>query len=274
MKVSMVCPTYDRARYMLTALRCFLQQTYWNKELIIIDDGYSPLDYPVFVDDSRVKYIHLGVRTATGTKRNIGIDAASGDVIANMDDDDWSSAHRIEDEVRRLVSTGKAVTGYNSTVVYDEATGLLYKNLGGPPYFASGTSQCYFKEWWTKHPYPDVSYGEDSVFSRTARLSDQLSIADVGKMMVARKHSSNTDFVAVKRLKPIHQDDVSKDVFPAFAAPNISYPPTTRWDEVKSFIQEPHVCSEECKKEAEQQFNSPVVDAQFHADWLPEIVTR
>jgi glycosyltransferase involved in cell wall biosynthesis len=249
LKVSCVMPTYNREKYVPMSIRCFFQQTYENKELIIVDDSDEPLDIPI---DDRIQYVRLDKRTPTGTKRNIGVRVARGDVIGSWDDDDFSSSYRLEDQIRRLLKTGKAVTGYNSTVNYDEATGLFYKNIGGPPYYASGTSQCYFKEWAKQHPFPDCSFGEDSVFSRTARLANELSIADVGKTMVARKHANNTAFVYVQKLKKLSPDDISSEFFTTLS---------------NRFFPAP-------RSEAEQQFSSPIIDRDYKIEFLPEIETR
>lgn len=255
-KVSLVMPTYNRTHLNKTAIHCYLQQTYPWVELIIVDDSDDgkELSLPYY---GTIKTIKLDKRTSTGTKRNIGADAASGDIIANWDDDDFSSAHRIEDEVQRLSKTGKAVTGYNKTVVYDTETDSFYRNEGGPPYFASGTSQCYWKAWWKKHPYPDCSYGEDSVFAREARLADELACANPGNMLVARKHATNTEFV---NLRWIHKLD-------SYVAPMGFYEALS----VKGWISA-HFCYPECEAEAKKQFEEPMIE--YHVSELPEVVTR
>lgn len=252
MKVSLVCPTFNRARFLPAAIRCFLQQTHADKELIIVDDGNEPL--PPLPAGAPIHHIKLTHRTPTGTKRNYGAEAAKGSIIASLDDDDWSSAHRIEDEVRRLLATGKAVTGYNAVVIWDEATGLFYKNPGGPPYFAAGTSQCYLKEWWRQHPFPPVSYGEDSVFSRTARLADQLATVDSGKMLVVRKHAGNIDPIYLHHMRRLNDAEIPWEFLAALGGA------------------ETHICSDGCQGEAERQFRKLVVS--YHTDFIPEIKTR
>src|SRR5260370_6871641 len=122
--VSLVCPTYNRVRYMPIVLRCFSQQTYPSLELIIVDDGTELLTLPA---DGRIHHITLADRTPTGTKRNIGANHAKGDIVANLDDDDWSSPHRIEDEVLRLMKTAKPLTAYNASILYNNTTKNLYK---------------------------------------------------------------------------------------------------------------------------------------------------
>lgn len=258
-KVSLVMPTYNRHEYVPIALRSFLQQTYQNIELIIVNDGGDFFHLPL---DSRIHSVYLDKRTPTGTKRNIGAEIATGEIIANLDDDDWSMAHRIETQVERLITFGKAVTGYNQTISYDETTGNFYKNQGGPPYFASGTSQCYWKSWWKRHPYPDVTYGEDSVFARVARLADQLAIVEPGKMMVARKHKNNTDPVHVKWLKKIDSSFIHTDFFRAVENPSF----------IDTYLNEKHVCCGECHEELKRDFLAPIVD--YKVEHLPEIKTR
>lgn len=247
--VTCVMPTWNRARYVPISIRCFLQQTYEPKELIIVDDGTQLLDIP---KDSRIRHIQRDVRMTTGAKRNLGASEARGEIIFNWDDDDFSASYRLEDQVQRLLKTGKAVTGYNSTVVYDEDTGLFYKNMGGPPYFASGTSQCYMKSWWDLHPFPNCSYGEDSVFARAARLANELSIADVGKTMVARKHANNTDHVYLQKLTRVSSKDISIEFFSTL---NDRFLPALR-------------------TEAKLQFVSSIIDSEYRVNSLPEVVTR
>jgi hypothetical protein len=256
--VSLIMPTRNRARYIPIAMRCFLQQSYPIAELIIVDDGTETFFMPTGLN---IRYVKT-TATTTGAKRNIGAELATGDIIANWDDDDWSHPHRIEDEIQRLITTGKAVTGYNASIIFEEATGLLYRIPAGPPYFASGSSQCYWKSWWREHPYPDCSFGEDSAFSRTARLADQLAIAEPGHMLMVRRHSTNTSDVYLGKLPRLSTSDVSPDFFRALslATPTLEY------------VTEEHQCDAACKSEAARQYLSPVVD--YRVSKLPEVPTR
>jgi len=232
---------------------------YENKELIIVDDGTDRSDFSQY--DARIRHIHLGSRTSTGTKRNMGAQASFGDIIANLDDDDWSHPYRITDEVQRLLKTGRAVTGYNASIMYDEVTGQVYKIPGGPPYFASGSSQLYMKSWWDLHPYPDCSFGEDSVFSRTARLADELAIAEPGKMLVVRRHTTNTSEIYLPKLPKLPTKDVSLEFWKMIKSPRTP---------VSLYVSEsPGIW---CQQEADIQFQASVVD--YKIDRLPEVQTR
>lgn len=256
--VTFVCPTYNRTQYLPTAIRCFLQQVYdGDKELIIVDDSDEPAEIHA---DARIQYVRLDARTPTGTKRNIGSRIARGDILISLDDDDWSHPYRLKDQVQRLLKTGKAVTGYNASILFDVTTSQIHKIRGGPPYFASGSSQCYWKSWWREHPYPDCSFGEDSVFSRTARLTDELAISEPGKMLVVRRHATNTSEVYLPRLQKLTAEDVSKEFWRAIKSP------------LPKHLYITDRFAPECEQEALEQYDAPVVD--YRVDKLPEVVTR
>jgi len=260
LKVSLVMPTHNRPLHTPMAIRSFCQQVYPNLELIIVDDGATPIVYPA---DARIKHLKLENRTPTGTKRNFGAEIATGEIIASLDDDDWSNPHRIQDQVQRLLKTGKAVTGYNTTISYEESTGLFYTQRGGPPYFASGTSQCYWKSWWKTNPFPDATVGEDWAFSRTARLADQLAIAQPGKMMVVRKHDNNTDVYPMSRYPRLDPSEISFEFFRALQ--NTQDP---------NYLTEPHVCTPECQADFQRQLNAPLEDAGYCVHFLPPAITK
>ena len=44
-KVSIIIPTYNRFQYLLNAVESAINQTYKNKEIIIVNDGSSQQEY-------------------------------------------------------------------------------------------------------------------------------------------------------------------------------------------------------------------------------------
>ncbi len=101
--VSCTMPTYGRPAYVGEAVAMFLADDYPNKELILLNDcpGQTfEFDHP------RVRVINEPSRFPTlGDKRNACIEAAAGEIIAIVDDDDvylpWRLSLTVEQMLRR-----------------------------------------------------------------------------------------------------------------------------------------------------------------------------
>lgn len=104
-KVSCLLVTADRLPFCERAIRCYRNQTYPNKELVVVDDGrddLSPLLAQLPAGD--VVYVKLAKNEANvlGTLRNIALETARGDYIAQWDDDDWYHPDRLQHQVEVL----------------------------------------------------------------------------------------------------------------------------------------------------------------------------
>jgi glycosyltransferase involved in cell wall biosynthesis len=195
MLVSAIMPTRGRAEWAAEALNCFREQTYPARELIILDDEEDPSfpgGAPGKDGPELVFYFRCRFHPNIPTKRNRCCQQAKGDVICHWDSDDWSAADRIEDQMARLQSSGKAVAGYHSMLFFDETTGLAWHYAGAANY-AIGSSLAYRKSWWAAHPFDEnLKLGEDNAFVYAARGSDQLTVAAAESRMVARIHAGNS----------------------------------------------------------------------------------
>jgi glycosyltransferase involved in cell wall biosynthesis len=88
--VSVIIPTFNRARLVDRAIRSVLDQTFRDLELIVVDDGSEDSTAEVLDGfGNAVKYVfqeHGGVSAA----RNTGIENACGELLAFLDsDDEW-----------------------------------------------------------------------------------------------------------------------------------------------------------------------------------------
>jgi glycosyltransferase involved in cell wall biosynthesis len=189
--VSCVMPTANRRAYAPVAIACFLRQTYENRELAILDDGTDSLEN-IVPDDERIIYLRDRKGRSLDKKRNMLCGLAHGEIICNWDDDDWYDPQRIAEQVMLLEESGKAVTGYHQFFYWDEISRKAYEyRYGGKGHYASGSSQCFFKEWWKSHHFPELP-SEDSAFSFMASNAGQLISVYGGGMMVARAHAGST----------------------------------------------------------------------------------
>lgn len=126
---------------------------------------------------------------ALGEKRNACNVATDCDVICHFDSDDFSSPGRIRDQVERLQSSGKAVTGYRTMNLTD---GTSWWNYRGVPDFALGTSLCYRRDWWLGHQFKPQQVQEDLQFVFEAQDCRQIEVSDAGDFMHATIHPGNT----------------------------------------------------------------------------------
>lgn len=182
-----MCITRNRRKWLPLAIQCFQQQTYPNRELLILADGESVKD--LVPDDERIRLIGLSGNPQIGAKRNMACAMANGELIAHWDDDDWSAPERLADQVKRLMGSGLAVTGYCAMRFTDGAKWWIYS---GEEHWATGTSLVYRKDWWTSHPFQSLHVGEDNRFVGDAADAGQLVTSDAGELMWATIHPGNT----------------------------------------------------------------------------------
>lgn len=97
--VSVVIPTFNRARPVVQTLDSVVAQTYPHWEAVVVDDGSTDDTARVIAErygvDPRVRYVYqknAGVSAA----RNRGLEVAAGDYIALLDSDDVWEAWKLE----------------------------------------------------------------------------------------------------------------------------------------------------------------------------------
>ena len=88
--MSVIIPTYNRADLLPRAIRSVLAQTYALLEVIVVDDA-STDDTPgtiVGITDPRLTYVRHSANRGVSAAQNTGIQAAKGELIAFLGDDD------------------------------------------------------------------------------------------------------------------------------------------------------------------------------------------
>lgn len=90
--VSVIMPTRNRHELMRRAMRSVLSQTMPNWELIVIDDASTDETRTVLerfaAADPRIRRLHIPARNGAAAARNRGLDAARGEFVSFIDDDD------------------------------------------------------------------------------------------------------------------------------------------------------------------------------------------
>ena len=91
--ISVIMLTYNRETLVARAIESILAQTWQDFEFIIVDNGSTDRSGQIAdtyaARDARIRVIHR-MRGNIGAGRNTGLDAARGDYITFIDDDDWA----------------------------------------------------------------------------------------------------------------------------------------------------------------------------------------
>jgi glycosyltransferase involved in cell wall biosynthesis len=160
--ISCVMATKDRPRFVRQALRCFHHQKHSHCELIVVDDGRRPVG-KLCQGANGVTYIRLSRPTPTGTKLNVGIEAARGMLIQKLDDDDYYNCEFLEISSTRL-SAGcpdRALVAWDCFLVFIAGEGTLRESGHG---WTAGGTFCFHREMWRRTPFRDVAVDEDAWF--------------------------------------------------------------------------------------------------------------
>ena len=127
--VSVILPTFNRARFLPEAFAWIRAQTFTDWELIVVDDGSTDNTRELTADLSKsipqpVRYIHQENRGAYGA-RNTGLDNATGRYLAFFDSDDLWLPHHLANCAAALAAHSEVSWVYGACRLVNEATGQV-----------------------------------------------------------------------------------------------------------------------------------------------------
>mgnify|MGYP001285311825 CR=1 FL=1 len=131
--VSVVIPTFNRARYLPDAIRSVLQQSHRNVQLIVVDDG-STDETPAVLDgfeDQRLIILRIARSRSPAHARNVGIARASGQLLAFLDSDDVWLHTKLERQVSAMRAARSCRWSYTLFDHIDEAGSPMAPLRGG-----------------------------------------------------------------------------------------------------------------------------------------------
>lgn len=101
--VSIIIPTYNNSSVVCQAIECALNQTYENREIIVIDDGSTDHTGEMLEEHYKGRIIYIRQdNKGTGSARNKGISYASGKYLQFLDADDLLDPDKIRIQVSSL----------------------------------------------------------------------------------------------------------------------------------------------------------------------------
>lgn len=117
---SVIIPTYNRAEFLLLAIKSVLSQKYTSFEIIVVDDGSTDETEAVIasVKDSRIQYLKIK-NSERGAARNTGVRHAKGDYVTFLDSDDILYPNYLSNTLEGLAK-------YNYPVFFHQAYEVRY----------------------------------------------------------------------------------------------------------------------------------------------------
>lgn len=101
--VSIIIPVYNAEFFLSAAINSVLEQSWLNKEIIVIDDGSTDNSLQILSTFSRPEIrVFTQKNQGAGAARNRGLREAKGDYVQFLDADDLLSPDKIELQVNAL----------------------------------------------------------------------------------------------------------------------------------------------------------------------------
>lgn len=177
-KISVIVPVYNTEKYLEKCIHSILNQTYYNLEIILIDDGSTDKSGDIcdrFAQlDGRVVVVHQS-NSGQSAARNNGIRIATGYYLAFVDSDDSIDEHMYEKMIayleknnlgivmcgRNAVQDGRKVPFFyydnNCVIPIEEARKLILTDVWG----SQPWDKLFTKSLWEGIEFPDGRIYED-----------------------------------------------------------------------------------------------------------------
>lgn len=198
----------NRIDHFQRSFRCYCEQTYPNRELVIVNEGPSTYQTEITALVSGrpdVRLIFLDGRYTLGALRNISIALAHGDLFVQWDDDDFNTPERLSVQYNYLSKHPAKRVCYLSDQLhyYFPTKQLFWENWAK---FHSGNRVCFslipgtlmagLKDFSFRYPAAGqwASAGEDSSLAGQIiqqNEDDILLLPDTGYMQVYSYHGKN-----------------------------------------------------------------------------------
>lgn len=125
--VSIVMTAYNEELYIKEAIESVLNQTYFNFEFIIINDGSVDKTENIILSfsDDRIKYFKNEKNLKLIDSLNIGLNIAQGKYIARMDSDDICVPERIEKQVEFMEANPEIGISGAQLLVFGKENGFM-----------------------------------------------------------------------------------------------------------------------------------------------------
>lgn len=190
--VSVICPTYNRRRFLPNLFQQFLYQTYPQEfmELIIVDDSLES-NADIVPNQSNIKYHYLPEKMILGKKRNYLNSLVTGDIIVCFDDDDFYSTERVRHAVTKLCGSRVLIAGSSIIHIYYKSLDKILEFGPYAKYHGTNGTMAYKRDYLLNHSYlDDKDKAEEAHF--TNNFQEPMVQLDPQHVMLCLAHNANT----------------------------------------------------------------------------------
>jgi glycosyltransferase involved in cell wall biosynthesis len=128
-KISIVIPTYNRARLLPRAIES-ARQAGSDLEVLVVDDCSTDDTREVCAGIEGIRYIGLQTNGGLANARNVGVAESSSEFVAFLDDDDLRLPGSLDKQLQALTSNDQIVLCYGRALIGDARrqlpTGEIY----------------------------------------------------------------------------------------------------------------------------------------------------
>jgi glycosyltransferase involved in cell wall biosynthesis len=183
------------------SVQCYLDQTYENKELIIVTDAekqYTQQINEIIKPYNDIKLIVVETKHSLSDLRNISTESSSGNVIVQWDDDDFNAPSRLKEQYVFLKNSGRKCCYMSDQLQYFTEDKTLYWNDWAEYWHSNiyrnslipGTVMLW-KKYCPKYRL-NLSKGEDTVFMNQFQDHEIARLRGLGYCYIYVTHNSNT----------------------------------------------------------------------------------
>ncbi|MFA5366421.1 MAG: glycosyltransferase family 2 protein [Dehalococcoidia bacterium] len=179
------------------ALYCYANQTWKNKELVVVTDCDTEtrnglIDLLNKYKDHNIKLVYHEHKLPMGALRNVSINHASGDYCVQWDDDDLCHAERIEKQYEAIIGDDYDYCLLTEFMMYFKNTHILSTNRWSIHNYIGGIPSSIMFKTSIDYKYPDdIQYGEDVEIAKCFHLKELL-IKGMPHLYVYVYHGGNS----------------------------------------------------------------------------------
>lgn len=201
--VSIIMTSFNSQEYILCSLYSMINQTYPNKEIIIVDDNSSDETVKLIQNLAKkydfIRLVQLERNVGTYVAKTIGTYLSKGEYITTHDSDDWAHPRKIELQIEPLLKNPKLVVSFSKWVRLQD-NGIFYARAVSPLTRLNPSSALFKRKEVIEKTglWNLVRTGADSEFNARLKLVFKNKYITINKPLTIGSHRENSLMTSVE----------------------------------------------------------------------------